>query len=97
MDKMNKVVDLLLEIGKRIRVNKLIENIDEIEKLRNDHLKKLEDENEQIKAAIVDKFKAFENDFIGRLGINDFRVTVDESSLKVFIACYAQLDRKSVV
>lgn len=90
MDKMNRVVDLLLEIGKRIRVNKLIENIDKLEKLRNYHLKKLEDENEQIKAAIVDKFMAFENDFIGRLGINDFRVTVDESSLKVFIECYVQ-------
>lgn len=90
VDKMNRVVDLLLEAGKRIRVHKLIENIDEIEKLRNQHLKKLEAENERIKAAIVDKFMAFENDFLGRLGINDFRVTVDESVLKVFIECYAQ-------
>lgn len=72
-----------------INANKLIENLDEIKRLIEIHLKNLEDENEEIEASIVDKFMAFKSDFIGRLGVDDFEVHVDESKLKVFIECYS--------
>lgn len=72
-----------------INANKFIENLGEIKRLIEIHLKGLEGENEEIKAAIVDKFMTFESDFIGRLGIVDFEVHVDESKLEVLIECYS--------